>query len=149
MEDGLAAGWPLGAASIVAGFWVALWFLGRPLLRLLKIIGGFLKRIGGAIQRFLQPVFEFLFRTSYTLIQAAMAGLLGFVAIVPVLQGQEGDLLSQGEAAGASLVMVGMTFLVFRHFLKFPLRKGDAQAGLQAVSDIDTEELDADFDLEF
>ena len=102
--------WPLGNASIIAGFWILLWFLGRPLLKLLKIIGGFIKRIAMAIQRFFQPIFEFLYRSFYTLMQVATAGLLGWVAVNPFLNGAEVEMLPQVEAGAAAAVMLGMAY---------------------------------------
>ncbi|NQY96763.1 MAG: hypothetical protein HRT82_06345 [Henriciella sp.] len=140
--------WPLGNASIIAGFWILLWFLGRPLLKLLRIIGGFLKRIAIAIQRFFQPIFEFLYRSFYTLMQVAMAGLLGWVAVNPFLNGAEVEMLPQVEAGAAAAVMLGMAYIVFKHFLKFPLRKGEAASIAQAVGESGMEELEADLDLD-
>lgn len=142
-------GWPLGTASVVAGFWIALWFLGRPFLKLLKVIGGFIRRIAMAVQRFFQPIFEFIYRSFYTLMQVVMAGLLGFVAVAPFLNGTETELLPQVEAGVAAAAMLGMTWIVFRHFLKFPLRKGDAAAVAEAADDAGAEELEADLDLDF
>lgn len=140
--------WPLGNASIIAGFWILLWFLGRPLLKLLKIIGGFIKRIAMAIQRFFQPIFEFLYRSFYTLMQVATAGLLGWVAVNPFLNGAEVEMLPQVEAGAAAAVMLGMAYIVFKHFLKFPLRKGEAASIAQAVGESGMEELEADLDLD-
>ena len=139
--------WPLGNASIIAGFWILLWFLGRPLLKLLKIIGGFIKRIAMAIQRFFQPIFEFLYRSFYTLMQVATAGLLGWVAVNPFLNGAEVEMLPQVEAGAAAAVMLGMAYIVFKHFLKYPLRKGEAASIAQAVGESGLEEYEADLDL--
>ena len=141
--------WPLGTASIVAGFWIALWFLGRPLLKLLKIIGRFLRGIALAIQRFFQPIFEFLYRSFYTLMQIATAGLLGWVAVTPFLNGVEVEMLPQIEAGIAAAVMLGMAWIVFRHFLKFPLRKGDATSVAGAASEAGADEIEAELDLDF
>lgn len=140
--------WPLGNASIIAGFWILLWFLGRPLLKLLRIIGGFFKRIAMAIQRFFQPIFEFLYRSFYTLMQVATAGLLGWVAVNPFLNGAEVEMLPQVEAGAAAAVMLGMAYIVFKHFLKYPLRKGEAASIAQAVGESGMEELEADLDLD-
>lgn len=139
--------WPLGNASIIAGFWILLWFLGRPLLKLLKIISGFIKRIAMAIQRFFQPIFEFLYRSFYTLMQVATAGLLAWVAVNPFLNGAEVEMLPQVEAGAAAAVMLGMAYIVFKHFLKFPLRKGEAASIAQAVGESGLEEYEADLDL--
>ncbi len=96
--------WPLGTASTIAGFWILLWFLGRPLLKLLKIIGSFLRRVALAIQRFFQPIFEFIYRSFYTLMQLATAGLLGWVAATPFLQGVDVEMLPQIEAGVAAFM---------------------------------------------
>lgn len=141
--------WPLGTASTIAGFWIALWFLGRPLLKLLKIIGNFLRRIALAIQRFFQPIFEFIYRSLYTLMQLATAGLLGWVAATPFLKGVEVEMMPQVEAGVAAAAMLGMTWIVFRHFLKFPLRKGDAASVANAAGESGADELEAELDLEF
>lgn len=140
--------WPLGNASIIAGFWIALWFLGRPLLKLLKVIGGFIRRIAQAIQRFFQPIFEFLYRSFYTLMQVATAGLLGWVAVNPFLNGVDVEMLPQIEAGVAAAAMLGMAYIVFKHFLKFPLRKGDAASVANAAGESGMEELEAEFDLD-
>lgn len=141
--------WPLGTASTIAGFWILLWFLGRPLLKLLKIIGGFIRRIALAIQRFFQPIFEFIYRSFYTLMQVATAGLLGWVAVNPFLNGAEVEMLPQVEAGAAAAAMLGMAYIVFKHFLKFPLRKGDAASVAEAAGESGMDELEADMDLEF
>ncbi|MCH9751110.1 MAG: hypothetical protein K0U61_02730 [Alphaproteobacteria bacterium] len=141
--------WPLGTASTIAGFWIALWFLGRPLLKLLKVIGSFLRRIALAIQRFFQPIFEFIYRSFYTLLQIATAGLLGWVAATPFLNGVEVEMLPQVEAGVAAAAMLGMAWIVFRHFLKFPLRKGDAASVANAAGESGVDELEAELDLEF
>lgn len=141
--------WPLGTASTIAGIWIAIWFLGRPLLKLLKIVAGFIRRIAMAIQRFLQPAFEFIYRAFYTFMQAATAGLLGWVAVTPFLNGVEVEVMPQLEAGVAAAAMLGMTWVVFRHFLKFPLRKGDAAAIAEAAGDAGADELEAEFDLDF
>ncbi len=141
--------WPLGTASTIAGFWILLWFLGRPLLKLLKIIGSFLRRVALAIQRFFQPIFEFIYRSFYTLMQLATAGLLGWVAATPFLQGVDVEMLPQIEAGVAAAAMLGMTWIVFRHFLKFPLRKGNAASVAEAAGETDVEELEAELDLDF
>ncbi len=141
--------WPLGTASTIAGFWIALWFLGRPLLKLLKVIGSFLRRIALAIQRFFQPIFEFIYRSFYTLLQIATAGLLGWVAATPFLNGVEVEMLPQVEAGVAAAAMLGMAWIVFRHFLKFPLRKGDAASVANAAGESGVDELEAELDLDF
>ncbi|MBO6688085.1 MAG: hypothetical protein JJ931_03020 [Henriciella sp.] len=141
--------WPLGTASTIAGFWIALWFLGRPLLKLLKVIGSFLRRIALAIQRFFQPIFEFIYRSFYTLLQIATAGLLGWVAATPFLNGVEVEMLPQVEAGVAAAAMLGMAWIVFRHFLKFPLRKGDAASVANAAGETGVDELEAELDLDF
>lgn len=141
--------WPLGTASTIAGFWIALWFLGRPLLKLLKIIGNFLRRVVLAIQRFFQPIFEFIYRSLYTLMQLATAGLLGWVAATPFLNGVEVEMMPQVEAGVAAAAMLGMAWIVFRHFLKFPLRKGDAASVANAAGESGADELEAELDLEF
>ncbi len=141
--------WPLGTASTIAGFWIALWFLGRPLLKLLKVIGSFLRRIALAIQRFFQPIFEFIYRSFYTLLQIATVGLLGWVAATPFLNGVEVEMLPQVEAGVAAAAMLGMAWIVFRHFLKFPLRKGDAASVANAAGESGVDELEAELDLDF
>jgi len=141
--------WPLGTASTIAGFWILLWFLGRPLLKLLKAIGGFIRRIAVAIQRFFQPIFEFIYRSFYTLMQVATAGLLGWVAVNPFLNGAEVEMLPQVEAGVAAAAMLGMAYIVFKHFLKFPLRKGDAASVAEAAGESGMDELEGDLDLEF
>lgn len=149
MENEVAAGWQLGMASAIAGFWVLLWFLGRPLLKLLQAIGRFFKRIAGYIQRFLQPIFEFLYRSFYTILQAITAIALGFIALSPVLGYENFGTPVHAEAGVATLVMVAMTYIVFRHFLKFPLRKGQADSTARALGEADTDDLESDADMDF
>lgn len=149
MENEVAAGWQLGMASAIAGFWVLLWFLGRPLLKLMQVIGRFFKRIAGYIQRFLQPIFEFLYRSFYTILQAITAIGLGYVALMPVIGTDDFGMPVHAESGVAALVMVAMTVIVFRHFLKFPLRKGQSSGTARALSEADTDDLDTDADMDF
>jgi hypothetical protein len=41
-----------------------------------------------------------------------------------------------------------MAYIVFKHFLKFPLRKGDAASVANAAGESGMEELEAEFDLD-
>lgn len=149
MESEMAAGWQLGMSSAIAGFWVLLWFLGRPLLKVMQAIGRFFRRIAGYIQRFLQPIFEFLYRSFYTIMQALTAIFLGYVALMPVIGTDDFGLPAHAEAGVAALVMVAMTYIVFRHFLKFPLRKGQSGGAARALSEADADDLESEADMDF
>ena len=147
METGALADWQLGTGAIIAASLLALWYVGRPLLRLLKIIGRFLGRIATAIRRFFQPIFEFLYRSFYILIHIGAAVLLGAVALAPFVFGEEMALVNHIEAGVSAVVILGLAWLIFRHFMKYPLRKGDAHMIGQAGEELDADALEEDFDL--
>ena len=148
MENEVFAGWSFGTSLIAAGGLVALWYVGRPLLKLLKLIGGFFARIGGAIRRFLQPIYEFLYRSFYVLVHIAFVAGFGFVAVMPFVTGDRMEMINHIEAGAAALIIAGLTVIVFRHFRKFPLRKGLAHQVAQAAGDLDTDSLEDDLDFD-
>lgn len=152
MENEFFADWTTGTGLIIAACLVALWYIGRPLLKVLGIIGRFFARIAGAIKRFLQPIYEFLYRAIYILIHIGIALFLGFIALLPVISGDRMSLVNHMEAGAGALIILGLTWIIFRHFLKYPLRSGKAQTAGDALrnvedQDAEAEEIDLDIDL--
>jgi hypothetical protein len=145
----LVQGWEQGTGLMIAGGLVALWYGGRLLIKLLKVIQRVIKRIMGAIARFLQPIVEFLYRSFYVLAHVAVAAGLGYVALGLMNNGPSLELIDQAELGASAVIVLGLTVIVFRHFLKFPLRKGQAQGlGNDAAEGGNFgDELDGDLDL--
>ncbi len=148
MENEALADWQLGTSMAVAAFWVILWYLGRPLLRLMKIIGRFIARIAAAIRRFFQPIFEFLYRSGYIIFHIITVAALGFIALMPLVTGDQMDMLLHAEAGLAAIIVAGLTYIVFRHFLKYPLRAGQAQHAGNALGEADADALEEEFEFD-
>ena len=143
-------GWEQGTGLMIAGGLVALWYGGRLLIKLLKFLQRIIRRIMGAIARFLQPIVEFLYRIFYVLAHVAVAGGLGYTALGLMKNGPSLQPIDQADLGASAIIVFGLTFIILRHFQTFPLRKGQAQglAKDAAESGDVGEELDGDLDLD-
>ena len=143
-------GWEQGTGLMIAGGLVALWYVGRLLIKILVVIQRIIKRIMGAIARFLQPVFEFLYRSLYVLAHVAVVAALGYIALGSMDNGIALEPIDLADIGGAVVVISGLTVIVFRHFLKFPLRKGQAQGLANEIADGGefADDLNGDLDID-